>query len=657
MLEQIAAVAVATGETKMPARRRLIRLLGLTDSQPGGHPADAAPTLRATPTTPGVHRAPGLSSPTPARPAPGAPPATARPRPATDIRTVIARRYRFDRTLSRSARTSTVPPPVKSTAPSPATSAPPLKLTLARPALPVRVLGNMGYGATPAMLAKFNSFGSDEISRWHGFVEWQLDWQAIDDSAVEARLASAGYSTLGKSLPQLWTDHVLNDPEWDVRMRPAWEVQRASFVRAVHSQRQLREVVVNFWHDHFNVTANEFSAGPVYPHYDRDVIRANAFGNFRTMLEAVARSPAMLYYLDNVDNKRSGPNENFARELLELHTFGAEHYLGFMDPFAVPPCPEDPTYPSGYTDIDVYETASAFTGWSLKNGNWEFPTENDGTFAYRATWHDSGPKFLLGKMLYPEQPALKDGRDVLDRLASHPAVARHVCRKLVRRLVDDNPPETLVASAAAVFRTHWQSPDQIERTLRHILLSDAFYNSWGLKQRRPFELVVAAMRSLGINWTLAVGDDTSDGFMWRMGFTGHVPHEWPAPNGYPDRGSAWEGANSHAMTWKMMGYLTEGKDGGGIPLAPILATTRSEVASWTAVQLVAFWCLRLLGYLPSAAQRQPLVAFMAQNGDPATYVIADTDGWSGSDLKQHYNQQRLRSMVSLILMSPEFASR
>ena len=263
--------------------------------------------------------------------------------------------------------------------------------------------------------------------------------------------SAGGYTTLNKSLTQLWADHVVADPEYSVRMRPANEVQRAAFVRAVYSRRQLREVLVNFWHDHFNVLGTDFSVGPVFVHYDRDVIRANAKGNFRTMLEGVAQSTAMLYYLDNINNSRSGPNENFARELLELHTLGAENYLGFMDPFQVPPCPEDPAYPIGYTDIDVYETSAAFTGWSAKNGHWQFPTENDGTFVYRQSWHDAGPKFLLGMLIYPEQPALKDGRDVLDRLASHPRVAKFICKKLIRRFISDTPKQALIDSASQVI--------------------------------------------------------------------------------------------------------------------------------------------------------------------------------------------------------------
>lgn len=579
------------------------------------------------------------------------------PSQAAAIRTAFRKRY----DLRGTPRYQKAPPAAQEAvrrAPSMASLSRPSLVTLPRPAFAVRVLNNLSFGATAASIAEFNALGSDDTTRLTRHVDAQLAWNTIDDSALETRLANAGYATLGKSLTQLWADHVLGDPVYDVRMRPAWEVQRAAFVRAAHSRRQLREVMTTFWHDHFNVTLSDFSAGPVYVHYDRDVIRAHAFGNFRKMLEAVAQSTAMLYYLDNLSNTRAGPNENFARELLELHTFGVENYLGFMDPFEVPPCPEDPSYPIGYTDIDVYETASAFTGWSVKNGHWQFPTENDGTFVYRPSWHDAGPKYVLGNFIYPEQAALKDGRDILDRIASHPRVARFICRKLFRRFFADTPSQALVNSAAVVFRDHWQHPDQIRITLRHILLSDAAYNSWGQKNRRPFEAVVAAMRVLGSDWTLRVADAKSDEFMYRMGMTGHEPYDWPAPNGYPDTGIAWSGANSFAMTWKILNWFTEASD-GGVPLTPILATTRAGLpaAQWTATKLVEFWCRRVLGYLPVAARRQELIAFMAQNGDANTYVITDTDEWAASDLKRHYNQQRLRSMVSLILMSPEFLSR
>lgn len=532
----------------------------------------------------------------------------------------------------------------------------PRLLSMPAPPFAVRMLNRLSYGATPQTITEFNALGSTDAQRLANWVDWQLEWTGVDDSSVDARLASAGYTTLNKTLPQLWADHVVGDPEYSVRMRPSNEVQRAAFVRATYSRWQLRELVVNFWHDHFNVMVGDFSAGPVFPHYTREVIRANAKGNFRVMLEAVAKSTSMLYFLDNINNSRSGPNENFARELLELHTFGAENYLGFTDPFQVPPCPEDPTYPIGYTDIDVYETAAAFTGWSAKNGHWEFPTENDGTFTYRQSWHDAGPKFLLGMLIYPEQPAMKDGRDVLDRLASHPRVAKFICKKLIRRFITDTPGQALIDSAAAVFRANWQQPDQIERVLRHILNSTELFNSWGQKSRRPFEATVAAMRVLGQDWTPRVGHDKSDELIWRFGFTGHLPYNWPAPNGYPDIGNAWSGANSFAMTWKVINWLTETSD-GSTPLSPILANTRAGVGSWTANNLTTFWCGRLLGYEPDATRKQVLVSFMAQNGNAATDVIADTEAWAGNNLRAHYNQSRLRSMVSMVLMSPEFMSR
>lgn len=531
--------------------------------------------------------------------------------------------------------------------------------TLARAPFAVRVLNHLTYGATAQSVADFKALGSDDSARLGAFVEQQLAWQSIDDSALETRLANAGYTTLGKSLKQLWADHVAADPAYDVRMRPAWEVQRAALVRAAHSRRQLLEMVVNFWHDHFNVTASDFSAGPVYVHYHRDVLRRHALGNFREMLEAVASSTSMLYYLDNRSNTRAGPNENFGRELLELHTMGVENYLGFADPTKVPPCPEDPDFPIGYTDSDVYETAACFTGWTVRDGHWEYPAENDGTFTYHPDWHDNGPKLVLGMYVPLGQGNLKDGRDVLDRLAQHPRVAKFVCGKLIRRFIGDKPPQALVDSAAAGFRQNWRQPDQIASTLRHILTSDALFNSWGQKVRRPFEAMAAAMRVLGGAWTPRIGDDDTDELMWRMGFTGHVPYAWPAPNGYPDTAVAWSGANTFGMTWKLLNWLTETRDASDAPLMPVLATTRAGVpaAQWTANRLVDFWCMRILGYLPVASRRAKLVAFMAQNGDPATYVIADDDNWSANDLKKHYNQQRLRSLVSLILLSPEFLSR
>ena len=582
-------------------------------------------------------------------------------------RAALERAHRQRYRLARAPRFKPASRPVAdapgpNASPGTAKASPPRLLTLPAPPFAVRMLNNMSYGVTPESLAEFNSLGGSDLARLTVWVDRQLAPGSIDDSAVASRLAAAGYTTLGKTLPQLWAQHVRADVEYAVRMRPGWEVQREALVRAVFSRRPLFELTTAFWHDHFNVMVSDYDCCPVYGHYDREVIRANAFGNFRKMLEDVARSTAMMIYLDNKSNRRAGPNENFARELLELHTFGAENYLGFMDPFEVPPCPEDPAYPIGYTDIDVYETAAAFTGWTINNNHWEFTHagKDEGTFHYHADWHDSGPKFVLGRFLYPERPALQDGRDILDRIASHPRVARFICRKLVRRFVADEAPQSLVDSAAAVFRANWQAPDQISRTLRHILLSEEARHTWGRKVRRPFEAVAATLRALGCQWTYTFDENRSNDLNWRMGFTGHQPYDWAAPNGYPDVAIAWSGANSFGMTWKLQNWLTEVSNvAGNGKLMPILELTRSGVpaSQWTANRLVEFWCARILGYQPTAQRLGVLRQFLAQNGDPASYVIEDTNAWAQNDLKRHYNHERLRSMVSLILMSPEFLSR
>ncbi len=531
-------------------------------------------------------------------------------------------------------------------------------LTLQRAPFAVRALNHLTAGATAASIAEFNGLGSNDTARLTAFVDQQLNPSAIDDSALDARLNGVGgYTTLNKSLPQLWADHRIITTD---STAPARETQRAALVRAVYSRRQLQEVMVDFWQNHFNVAITNGSAAPVYVHYNRDVIRANVFGNFRTLLEAVGQSTAMLYYLNNASNSRSGPNENYARELLELHAFGAENYLGFVNPSQVPPAPEDPSYPIGYTDLDVYDTAAAFTGWTVKDGRNGFPAENDGTFAYRQAMHDAGPKQVLGMFINPEQAALKDGRDIYDRIASHPRVAKFICKKLIRRFISDRPPQSLIDSAAAIFRANWQNPNQIRLTLRHILLSNAFIHGWGQKNRRPFELMAAALRSGGSDWTIKGASETrSNDFMSRLANTGHSPYDWAAPNGYPDVGVSWGGSNNMVTTWKMLSWMTEAVDTDTAltPLLPILAQSRANVASWTANNLVDYWCNRLLGYIPVAARRQVLVSFLAQNGDPATYIITDTDASATTDLKRHYNQQRLRSMVSMILMSPEFMSR
>lgn len=352
-----------------------------------------------------------------------------------------------------------------------------------------QILERFTYGATPFDFQAFMALGSNSAQRLENWVDQQLNWAAINDADVEARISAVGFQTLHKSITQLWADHVrgpLND--WPDRNRPVAETDAARLMRATYSRRQTYEMMVEFWHDHFNIAGWNFDIAPVFVQHDRDVIRPHALGNFRQLLEAVAKSTAMLYYLDNRANRSGGYNENWARELMELHTLGVDVYFPGAFHGQIPP--GDDGQAIGYSDADVYDVARCFTGWTVRNGHWQFPQTPEydtGEFFYFSNWHEGGSKFVLGQWIMPQ--GQQEAHIVMDRLCAHQATALHVCRKLCRRFIADQPPESLVESAAAVFREHWQAPDQLARVMRHIMTSEAVLLGQGSKVRRPFELL------------------------------------------------------------------------------------------------------------------------------------------------------------------------
>ena len=278
--------------------------------------------------------------------------------------------------------------------------------------------------------------------------------------------------------------------------RPYHEVAAATIIRAVHSRAQVYERMVAFWHDHFNVLASDDRrVGCALPAYDRDAIRPHALGNFRELLEATAASPAMLVYLSNANSRAGGDNENYGRELLELHTLGRDAYLNdrydrWRD---VPGAAEGK--PAGYIDEDVYEAARAFTGWTVENGQkLDAATElpRTGRFIYLEGWHDGYQKRVLAAELPPYAPPMADGRKVLDLAAFHPATARFLCLKLCRYFVSDNPPQSLVDSAAKVWIDNAKKPDQIAAVVKHIALSKEFAAS----TRRQAQIAAGARGEL-----------------------------------------------------------------------------------------------------------------------------------------------------------------
>ena len=522
------------------------------------------------------------------------------------------------------------------------------------PALEVIAMHRMAYGPRPGDLERVRQIG------FNAYVDEQIAPVDDDDSELHTRLAQAtlyiAYSAEGtypdteEQRPLRYLNAGLNDLwglnnweieiPWEERIRPLEEVRVATWLRAIYSKWQLREVLVEFWHNHFNINAenDDTRIMVTWPIYDREVIRANALGNFRTMLEAVAQSTAMLAYLNNAESQASPANENYARELFELHTMGAMHYLNAQYEHwrDVPGAIEG--NPIGYIDDDVYEAARAFTGWSVADGRWDARVElpNTGEFFYVDGWHDHYQKRVLGHELESHQAPLADGRRVLDLLAAHPATARYICGKLCRRLVADEPSPALIERIAQVWIAHRDAPDQIAQTVRAILLDAEFARTWGQKVRRPWEQAIAFLRALNTDFSPTV--DAS----YLLQERGYQLFAWPAPNGHPDIAGYWLSTNVTLGRWTLPINLTQ--DWAGMPTLDLWAQT--PVIARTAAQIGDYWIERLLGRSLSPADRTVVIGLLA-DGD--VHLPLDRTDPDVSD--------RLRAFVTLIAMTPAFQER
>ncbi|HJT98140.1 MAG TPA: DUF1800 domain-containing protein [Rhodanobacteraceae bacterium] len=558
------------------------------------------------------------------------------------------------------------------------------------PPAAIRWLTRGTFGFTIADFLAFNALGASDDARWTAWIARQLAPSSIDDSACDARLAGAGFVTLGKSANQLWNDHHETD-DYYVRMLPVAECECATLMRQIYSQRQLYEVIVDFWHDHFSVFGWDYDGGPMFVAMDRDAIRPHAFGNFRTMLQAAGESASMMYMLDLYASEAGHPNENYARELMELHTLGAENYAGIV---------RNPDSPANlallgtftawdgeierlkYVDDDVYEAARALTGWTISGSTWPYDPIGAaplGTFAYDDGNHDQAPKHILARYMDAYQGEA-DGTLLFDMLAQHPGTAHFVATKLCRRFVGDHPSATLVASVADVLHAQWQAPDQIAQALSLLLQSTDLKQSWGTKMKRPAMAAVGALRATGASFTLKTDDTgtwtTTEEFVSRLQAAGHRLFYWPAPNGYPDVIEAWSSTGAMGMTLKLLPRLLEMHQNQGYDnTQPFVADVQAQTLAAfpdpddrTATNLVGYWCDRILGYRPEPTHAIAL-DFLRQNAgaDDALDLVADatndqgqpqhTGTWNLNDLSKHYTIARLRTAIALILCAPEFLRR
>ncbi|MGC1187987.1 MAG: DUF1800 domain-containing protein [Candidatus Acidiferrales bacterium] len=414
----------------------------------------------------------------------------------------------------------------------------------------LHALDRLGFGPSPGEVARIEQSG---LEAW---IAQQLHPETIDDSAMDARLANlpvlqlsaqalldqyppvdvaakrAGMSQddYRKQLQQLAhpAQGMHAPPSSDPQEIPN-ELAQARMLRAIYSQRQLQEQLVNFWFNHFNVYAQKDQDRWYIAPYERDAIRPHVLGKFRDLLEATAKSPAMQFYLDNwlsadpdafarikqhpqeyraqsgappLGGKR-GLNENYGRELMELHTLGVD---------------------GGYTQQDVIEVARCFTGWTIAS-----PRENP-QFFFDYRIHDPGEKRVLGKKIHAG--GIRDGEQVLDLLAKDPHTARHISLELAQYFVADEPPAALVDRMAKTWK---KSNGDLREVMRTMIDSPEFWSraAYRAKVKTPFELVASAARALGadvdqaqplVSWSARIGEPL---------------YQCLPPDGYSDKTQSW----------------------------------------------------------------------------------------------------------------------
>lgn len=355
-----------------------------------------------------------------------------------------------------------------------------------------RVLQRAGFGPGPGDIARVVAMGPQN------YLEEQLADRAEEDPAVHWRVNGLDVLQWQSEAP----DMLFSYPDGQLLT----EMQQAVLLRAVYSRRQLREALCDFWTNHFNIYAIKKDGRVLIPMDAERVIRPHAMGRFRDLLFRSAHSPAMLAYLDNEQNRKGVANENYARELLELHTVGVE---------------------SGYTLEDIQQVARCFTGWTVREGF------ERGQFVFRPELHDEGEKFIpfLNLRVAPGG-GKRDAERILERLAVHPATARFLSRKLCRRFLGGEP-SGIVEKAARAYLRH---DTDIRAMLRPILLDGLMAQELVRPMiKRPLDYLVSALRALGAD------TDGGAGVQEHLRAMGQPLYQWPLPDGYPERTAAWTG--------------------------------------------------------------------------------------------------------------------
>ncbi len=366
----------------------------------------------------------------------------------------------------------------------------------------LRLVNRVAFGPAPGELARVAKMGRQ------AYIEEQLKADQSEPLALTFALRRLDVTQIDASeLRDLPQEEIIR------------QLQQAAILRAVYNPNQLLERMVDFWTNHFNVYARkENTAYRVFTD-QMQVIRKHALGKFRDLIEASTKSPAMLVYLDNQVNTKRGPNENYARELMELHTLGVH---------------------GGYTQQDVKEVARCYTGWQIET---RFLRPR-GKFHFNETAHDDTAKTVLGQTI-PAEGGEKDVERVLDILVAHPSCAKFISQKLCRYFLGDAGPQLEQQVAEEFTRTD----GDIKAMVQVILNSDQIVSGPPI-MKRPFDFIVSSLRSF------AVDTDGGVGIQGQLDKIGQPLYQWPMPDGYPDRTEAW--TSSLLARWNFSLALTAG---------------------------------------------------------------------------------------------------
>jgi uncharacterized protein (DUF1800 family) len=373
-------------------------------------------------------------------------------------------------------------------------------------------LSRMTFGARPGDYDRVRVMGIES------FLEQQLAYESIDDRVCDftTRRLESITAPLGELFE--YKEEFLRE-----------ELTRNTVLRATYSERQLYEVMVEFWTDHFNISIFKGDCQWLKAADDRDVIRKHALGKFSDLVRASALSPAMLWYLDGRVNKKQDnddrPNENYARELMELHTLGVK---------------------GGYTQQDVMEVARCLTGWTVRPGTAYFR----GSVEFKNGQHDDGEKNVLGQTI-PAGLGEGDLDRVLEIVTKHPSTARYVSWKLCRHFISESPEDETVS---AVAKTFTDSGGDIKSILRTLFATPEFNESRATKFKRPTRFLVSALRATSAETT---AEKPLLEYLMRMG---QLPFQYPTPDGYPQEAAPWSG--TLLWRWHFVAALAEDRIGG-----------------------------------------------------------------------------------------------